>query len=259
MQSNRLSIRWAFAIVVAAVVLLVPIVANAAVSRFSDVPDSNVFVSDIEWLADAGITKGCNPPGNDMFCPSAFVTREQMAAFMHRFADIAVLDDETSSVTHDMIVDGAVDSTKSWDEPGIAVKVPAQQLFMADPSFGEVESISITPPAPGYVIAEMNGSVCIDHTGGTEDYLSYGFTDTEFTFSDPGENIVVIPAAYPTSRPCQPISQRVVYEVFGGTPFTTHLYGQQLFGGSPATTMFVDTILTLTYYSTAYGTIDLTQ
>jgi hypothetical protein len=259
MEGDRLSLRWTFAIVVATLVMLLPIVANAAVSRYVDVPDSNVFVHDIEWMADAGITRGCNPPSNDMFCPDAFVTRGQMAAFMHRFADIVVLDDEALSVTHDMIVDGAVDSAKTWDEPGIAVNVTAQQTFMADPSFGKVESISITPPAPGYVIADMNGSVCIDHTNGSEDFLSFGFTDTEFSFSEPGENVVVIPAAYPTSRPCQPISQRVVYEVDGAAPFTTHLYGQQLSGTSPATTMFVDTILTLTYYPTAYGTIDLTH
>ncbi|MEA3510924.1 MAG: S-layer homology domain-containing protein [Actinomycetota bacterium] len=66
-------------------VLAVPGVSWAA-GRFDDVPDSNVFVSDIEWLADAGITKGCNPPANTEFCPGSYVTREQMAAFMHRLS-----------------------------------------------------------------------------------------------------------------------------------------------------------------------------
>ena len=66
-------------------VLAVPTVSWAA-SQFDDVPDSNVFVADIEWLADAGITKGCNPPANTEFCPSSYVTRGQMAAVMHRLA-----------------------------------------------------------------------------------------------------------------------------------------------------------------------------
>ncbi|HLU30619.1 MAG TPA: S-layer homology domain-containing protein, partial [Acidimicrobiia bacterium] len=44
----------------------------------------NVFASDIEWLADSGITKGCNPPTNTLFCPDEPVTRGQMAAFLHR-------------------------------------------------------------------------------------------------------------------------------------------------------------------------------
>ncbi len=50
---------------------------------FTDVGDSP-FVSDIAWLAATGITKGCNPPANDRFCPDARVTRGQMAAFLSR-------------------------------------------------------------------------------------------------------------------------------------------------------------------------------
>ncbi len=51
---------------------------------FDDVPTSNVFVSDIVWLAEQGITKGCNPPVNTLFCPGDTVTRGQMAAFLVR-------------------------------------------------------------------------------------------------------------------------------------------------------------------------------
>ncbi len=46
--------------------------------------DGSVFEADIEKLAAAGITMGCNPPVNDRFCPNATVTREQMAAFLVR-------------------------------------------------------------------------------------------------------------------------------------------------------------------------------
>lgn len=46
--------------------------------------DGNVFESDIEWLANQGITKGCNPPINTLFCPNDVVTRGQMAAFLVR-------------------------------------------------------------------------------------------------------------------------------------------------------------------------------
>ncbi len=51
--------------------------------RFIDDNDS-IFEADIEWLADAGITQGCNPPANDRYCPTATVTRGQMAAFLSR-------------------------------------------------------------------------------------------------------------------------------------------------------------------------------
>ncbi len=51
---------------------------------FGDIADSP-FAADIIWLATAGITKGCNPPANDMFCPDDKLTRGQMAAFLVRF------------------------------------------------------------------------------------------------------------------------------------------------------------------------------
>ncbi len=52
--------------------------------RFLD-DNQSVFESDIEWLASEGITKGCNPKeGNTEFCPTANVTRGQMAAFLVR-------------------------------------------------------------------------------------------------------------------------------------------------------------------------------
>lgn len=56
---------------------------QSADDRFTD-DDESVFEADIQALAAAGITKGCNPPTNDRFCPDATVTRGQMAAFLVR-------------------------------------------------------------------------------------------------------------------------------------------------------------------------------
>ena len=65
--------------------LITPAAAIAAGGAFTD-DDDSVFEADIEWLAGAGVTLGCNPPTNDNFCPDASVKRGQMAAFMRRFA-----------------------------------------------------------------------------------------------------------------------------------------------------------------------------
>ena len=46
--------------------------------------DNSIFEADIEKLATAGITKGCNPPANNQYCPYASVTRGEMAAFLVR-------------------------------------------------------------------------------------------------------------------------------------------------------------------------------
>ncbi len=46
--------------------------------------EQSIFEDQIDMLATAGVTKGCNPPDNDRFCPAGTVTRAQMAAFLHR-------------------------------------------------------------------------------------------------------------------------------------------------------------------------------
>ncbi len=52
--------------------------------RFVDVPPSNPFYAFIDQMAVRGITTGCNPPTQDMYCPGGIVTRDQMAAFLVR-------------------------------------------------------------------------------------------------------------------------------------------------------------------------------
>ena len=71
------------ALIVLMAVVAMPLAVSAAAS-FVDVPDTHTFSADIQWLADAGVTKGCNPPENTRFCPDEVVTRGQMAAFLHR-------------------------------------------------------------------------------------------------------------------------------------------------------------------------------
>jgi hypothetical protein len=81
-------------------VVLIPGVARGG-DRFTDVGDDNIFDADIAWMTDEDVTKGCNPPINDKYCPSDTVTREQMGAFMHRLYTnkIAPLETADTSVT----------------------------------------------------------------------------------------------------------------------------------------------------------------
>jgi hypothetical protein len=55
----------------------------ATTNHFLD-DEGMVSESAIDRIADAGITRGCNPPANDNFCPNAPVTRAQMATFLTR-------------------------------------------------------------------------------------------------------------------------------------------------------------------------------
>jgi hypothetical protein len=67
-------------------------------ARALDLPDDGIdhFVDDnghvleggVNKLAAAGITKGCNPPVNDRFCPDRNLTRAEFAAFIARALDL---------------------------------------------------------------------------------------------------------------------------------------------------------------------------
>lgn len=59
------------------------LVAGDGVDTFVD-DDGSIFEADIEWLASTGVTRGCNPPVNDRFCPDEIVARGEMAAFLRR-------------------------------------------------------------------------------------------------------------------------------------------------------------------------------
>jgi hypothetical protein len=55
----------------------------SASGSFTDIGGS-VHAANIRALAAAGVTYGCDPPGNDRFCPFAPVSRAQMASFLGR-------------------------------------------------------------------------------------------------------------------------------------------------------------------------------
>jgi hypothetical protein len=55
-----------------------------ATHSFPDVADGAYYHEDVEWLLDNDITQGCSEAA---YCPNDYVTRGQMAAFLHRMAD----------------------------------------------------------------------------------------------------------------------------------------------------------------------------
>ncbi len=50
--------------------------------------DDSIHEPNIEAIAGAGITNGCNPPDNDHYCPTRPVTRAEMAAFIIRAMEL---------------------------------------------------------------------------------------------------------------------------------------------------------------------------
>ena len=141
------------AFLVAMALLVVTPLAVIAADKFDDVPDSNIFHDDIAWLADADVTRGCNPPDNTQFCPSDNVTREQMAAFMKRLAQNQVVDAGwLEGRTAEQIVSGFADSG------------PTGNVETID-GVAMLEQLEIEAPADGYL--QILGSASIISAGGS--------------------------------------------------------------------------------------------
>jgi hypothetical protein len=130
------------------------IAAFAATSLFDDVPDDSIFVSDINWMKEAGVTKGCNPPLNTKYCPDANVKREQMAAFMHRLASNRVVDAGT--------VEGltAAELKGKDGESCSVVEEPTGTFTMTCPGSSPV---SWSSAAPGPVVMTASGNSWLPH------------------------------------------------------------------------------------------------
>ena len=71
-----------------------------------------VHEADINALAAAGITQGCNPPDNTNYCPATATTRAQMATFLVRALDLDV--PEMWSLVHDARRDPIPGSSYAW-------------------------------------------------------------------------------------------------------------------------------------------------
>src|SRR5690606_9127051 len=132
--------------------VVAPITAYAS-HVFNDVGDSNVFHEDITWLAETGVTKGCNPPANDRFCPGDNVTREQMAAFMRRLAENRVVQAATADVASDSETLDGLDST----DYALATQLPVivSEAREVSSSFGDPPSVlaEVTLEAPTHGVA----------------------------------------------------------------------------------------------------------
>ena len=127
-------------------------------TRFVDVPASHTFHGDVEWLADEGITQGCNPPLNDRFCPSNSVTRGQMAAFLVRALDLPAgtpgrFTDTTNSVfAADIDALATAGITAGCNPPDFDQYCPGRPVTRAQMAAFLVRALDLEPGATGTFI-----------------------------------------------------------------------------------------------------------
>ncbi|HSM45191.1 MAG TPA: VanW family protein, partial [Acidimicrobiia bacterium] len=119
--------------------------------------DSNsIFQGDINKIAAAGFTLGCNPPTNTHYCPDRGVTRAEMATLLVRAfpdqvpdsAPDAFSDDNDSVHENDINRIAAGGITKGCNPPQNTQYCPREQVTRAQMATFLVRALGLTPIEP---------------------------------------------------------------------------------------------------------------
>ena len=128
---------------------------------------AGVFSDSINRLAAAGITKGCNPPTNNLFCPDDPVTRGQMAAFLVRALDLPTTTDapftDSAGVFSDSINRlAAAGITKGCNPPTNDRYCPDNAVTREQMATFLTRGLGLTPmtppPRPGPPVGNPDGN-----------------------------------------------------------------------------------------------------
>jgi hypothetical protein len=114
--------------------------------------DGSVFEADINKLATARITLGCNPPANDEYCPDRYVTRGEMAAFLVRGLGLAgdfdvdiFVDDNISIFEPSINTLGAIGITKGCNPPANDRYCPFRNVRRDEMASFIARSVALVP------------------------------------------------------------------------------------------------------------------
>ncbi|MFP4555030.1 MAG: PQQ-dependent sugar dehydrogenase [Actinomycetota bacterium] len=81
--------------------------------------NGTTFEADINAIAEAGITKGCNPPDNDRYCPDRAVARDEMASFLARARNLdPMVPPPRPALGWELVVDDLEDPVQTLAAPG---------------------------------------------------------------------------------------------------------------------------------------------
>ncbi|MEA2002414.1 MAG: hypothetical protein U9N84_11110 [Actinomycetota bacterium] len=210
--------------VVVAVLMLIPAAALGA-GVFNDVPAGHTFEADIEWLASVDVTRGCNPPANDLYCPDDAVTRGQMAAFLHRLADNVVDAATVDGLNAADVVSVYGVTLGEWDD-----------FFFA--GMGSILSDTIDAPVDGFfhITASVSAgddntmagtgalvvAVDVDDVTVTTEALVW-FSECTFPSISCGDDTVTLTAVVPVTAGSHDIDLMAIENGFG-----SHLHGRSI-------------------------------
>ena len=191
-------------------------VPTGAAAEFVDVAGS-VFLDDIAWLSSSGITKGCNPPANDRFCPDGAVTRGQMAAFLVRARGLDrgdgpdFVDDDGSVFEADIAALAAAGITRGCNPPANDRFCPARPINRAEMATFLMRALELEPLFPELDL--INGYDC------TKDGLV-----CRATILSPGDRTVSVIEGWDQVLPASP-EERAAFE---GASFRLFVDGREI-------------------------------
>jgi S-layer family protein len=162
--------RGLLSVVLSVVMLMTVVSATAAFGGLSPGgsfvdDDGNIHEGNIEAIKDVGITKGCNPPVNDRYCPSDSITRGQMAAFLVRALGLPAtttdaFDDDTGSVFQANINSlAAAGISKGCNPPDNDRFCPNDPVTRGQMAAFLVRGFAYTNPGVGNWFTDDDGSV----------------------------------------------------------------------------------------------------
>ncbi len=128
--------------------------------------NGNVHEGNIEAIANAGITRGCNPPVNDQYCPGSGVTRGQMAAFLVRALGLtddgggnSFIDDNGSVFEADIAKMAAAGITKGCNPPTNTMFCPNDNVTRGQMAAFLVRALGLTDDGGGNSFIDDDGSI----------------------------------------------------------------------------------------------------
>ena len=150
----RARVRIGLILTVIGIMVVVPTAVWAS-HTFNDVPDTDWAHDEIAWLADVGLTHGCDD--GTIFCPDDFVSRRELAVITHR-------EHQNLDVRHEPI-NKAVVLVADTDTRVATVEItaPLDGGFVSVSGFGMIAQAAA--PASGFLWIEVDNAGACDRTG----------------------------------------------------------------------------------------------
>lgn len=171
-KANRSTRAATATMALALAILVVPLSSNGYAEEPESLPLGGSFTDDdriqeegfIEAIAAVGVTKGCNPPTNDRFCPGSPVTRAQIASFFVRAFDLPSSSDtpfgDTAGSVHarDISALAAVGITRGCNPPDNTHYCPEQAVTRGEVAAFLARALDLDTPIDTTRFSDDDGS-----------------------------------------------------------------------------------------------------